>query len=149
VAGSARFLDMRAWMRLLAFALLCCPSAARDANALMPMPLLDTVWSWHSTTAADGSRTPVASPEKYTLQLLRDGTARVRADCNRGGGAYRSNDVELRFDRIATTKRGCAAGSRGREFLAALGRVDSYRFEGIDLLAVAGGATLRFRPLAP
>lgn len=140
---------MRARLQLLAFALVFCPPMARDAVALMPMPLFETVWSWHSTIAADRSRTPVASPERYTVQLLRDGTVRVRADCNRGSGAYRSSDVELRFERIAMTKRGCPAGSRDREFLAALGRVESYRFEGIDLLAVAGDATLRFRPLAP
>jgi len=136
-------------MRLLVFALACCPPAAQDAVALMPMPLFETVWSWHSTIAADRSRTPVASPERYTVQLMRDGTVRVRADCNRGSGAYRSSDVDLRFERIAMTKRGCPAGSRDREFLGALGRVESYRFEGIDLLAVAGETTLRFRPLAP
>ena len=149
MSGNARSQVMQLWMRLLALALVCFSPITQDATALMPMPLFDTVWSWHSTLAPDGSRTPVSSPERYTLQLLREGTVRVRADCNRGSGTYRSSDVELHFDRVAVTKRGCAAGSRGREFLAALDRVESYRFEGIDLLAVAGGATLRFRPLAP
>jgi heat shock protein HslJ len=136
-------------IRVLVFAAACCAGAAQEAFALMPMPLFETVWSWHSTVAADGSRTLVSSPERYTVQLLRDGTARIRADCNRGSGSFRSNDVELHLDRIAMTKRGCPGGSRGREFLAAVGHIESYRFEGIDLLAVAGGSTLRFRPLAP
>ena len=140
---------MHAWIRLLALAVACGAPAAKDALALMPMPLLETVWSWHSTSADDGKRSVVASPERYTLQLLRDGTARVRADCNRGSAAYRSNDVELRFDRITVTKRGCPAGSRGNDFVAGLARVESYRFEGIDLLAVTGDGILRFRPLAP
>ena len=145
---NGRSRGMHAWVRLLAIAVACSALAAKDAIALMPMPLVDTVWSWHATTAADGSRSSVASPERYTLQLLSDGTARVRADCNRGTAVYRADDVELRFDRVAMTKRGCPAGSRGSEFVAELARIDRYRFEGVDLIAVRGDATLRFRPLA-
>ena len=136
-------------MPLVVIAALLGLVSAQDAFALTPMPLFETVWSWHSTDAAGGSRTSVSAPERYTVQLLADGTARVRADCNRGAGSYRSNDVELRFEGIAMTKRGCPPGSRDGEFLAALARVERYRFEGIDLVAVAGGDTLRFRPLTP
>lgn len=147
MAVEARSLPMRAWMHVAALVfVVCCPPIARDAEALMPMPLTDTVWSWRSTAAANGSVTPVSTPDLYTVQLVSDGTVRVRADCNRGAGTYRSNDVELRFECIGTTKRGCPAGSRGAEFVAALARIESYRFEGTDLLAIGGGATLRFRP---
>lgn len=117
------------------------------AHALTPMPLRDTVWALQSMLGADGTRSNIATPERYTLQLADDGTVRVRADCNRGSGRYEANDVELRFAPIATTKMGCGAGSRGEAFVQALARADGYQFEGIDLLVTGGGATLRFRPL--
>ena len=113
---------MRETFRAIALCWLC-GTLAPQAFALTPMPLLDTVWGWHATTAVDGKRMVVDAPERYTLQLLSDGTVRVRADCNHGSGRYQSNDVELRFGPIATTKRGCPAGSRGGEFLAAIAGV--------------------------
>ena len=129
-----------------AVVLLSAATFAEQGIALTPLPLVDTVWAWHSTTVG-GQRSAVASPERYTLRLGADGAARVRADCNRGTGRYEVNDVELRFGAIATTKVGCPNGSRGREFVDTLARVQTYRFEGIDLLAVAGDTTLHFRPL--
>ena len=116
--------------------------------ALSPFPLIGTVWAWHAVARDGGVRAGVESPERYTIELVADGTVKVRADCNRGQGRYQGNDVELRFGPIATTKVGCPAGSRNRAFLEALARVDAYRFEGIELvLATAGsGDTLRFKP---
>lgn len=120
------------------------------AAGLTPFPLTNTVWAWHASVGDDGARAIVSSPQRYTIQLLPDGTVRVRADCNPGGGRYEGNDVELRFGPIATTKKGCPVGSRDREFLEALARVNAYRFEGIELvLATAGsGRTMRFKPAA-
>jgi heat shock protein HslJ len=133
--------------RATAIAWLFMVALAPGASALTPMPLVDTVWAWHATTGADGGPTSsVASPERYTLRLAADGSVRVRADCNRGSGRYEANDVELSFGPIATTKMGCPAGSRGSEFLDALARVQTYRFEGIDLVLLAPGTALRFRP---
>ena len=118
------------------------------AAGLTPFPLTETVWAWHANVGDDGARVPVGSPQRYTIQLLPDGTARVQADCNRGSARYEAADVDLRFGPIRTTKKGCPAGSRGREFLEALSRVDAYRFEGIELvLATAGsGRMMRFKP---
>ena len=121
---------------------------ANLAAGLTPFPLVDTVWAWHASVDDNSVRSTVDSPQRYTIQLLPDGSVRVRADCNLGGGRYEANDVELRLGPIATTKKGCPAGSQGRAFLEALSRVDAYRFEGIELvLATAGsGRTMRFKP---
>lgn len=123
---------------------------AGGAVALSPFPLVGTVWAWHATMRDDGIRAAVESPERYTIELLPDGAVRVQADCNRGGGRYEAADVDLRFGPIATTKRGCPAGSRDREFLEALSRIDRYRFEGIELVLASadGPRTMRFQPLA-
>ena len=123
---------------------------AGGAAGLTPFPLTETVWAWHANVGDDGARAPVSSPQRYTIQLLVDGTARVRADCNWGSGRYDAADVELRLGPIKTTKKGCPAGSRGREFVEALARVDAYRFEGIELvLTTAGsGRMMRFKPAA-
>ena len=136
---------IRALAASLALALLLVADAAR---ALSPFPLTETVWAWHSTGGGDNGAAALASPERYTFQLLGDGTVRVRADCNRGGGRYEANDVELRFGPIATTKKGCPAGSRGREFLDALAKTERYRFEGVELVLAPsdGSRAFRFRP---
>ncbi|HVF62543.1 MAG TPA: META domain-containing protein [Casimicrobiaceae bacterium] len=116
--------------------------------AISPFPLIGTMWAWHAT-AGDAAARPVAEPNRYTIELAPDGVIRVRADCNRGSGRYQANDVELTFGPIATTKMSCPDGSRDREFLDALGRVDRYRFEGTDLLLLTrdGKTALRFRSI--
>ena len=118
--------------------------------ALSPFPLIGTVWAWHATTRDDGVRAAVESPQRYTIELLPDGAVRVQADCNRGRGRYEAADVDLRFGPIATTKKGCPAGSRDHEFLDALSRVDAYRFEGIELVLIsaASRSAMRFKPFA-
>ncbi len=122
---------------------------ASVSNALYPFPLIGTVWAWHATTGNGGEVASVASPDRYTIELQAGGALRVRADCNRGGGSYAAGDVDVRFGPIATTKIGCPAGSRDREFLEALSRVDAYRFEGIELVltSAANRSTMRFKPL--
>ena len=125
-----------------------CAAWSDGVAALSPFPLLGTIWAWHAMAVDGGVRTPIEAPERYTIELLPDGDARVRADCNRGRGRYQANDVELRFGPIATTKIGCPAGSRDRAFLDALGRIDQYRFEGVDLVLASkeGRSTMRFKP---
>ena len=124
-----------------------CTASSGGVTALTPFPLLGTVWAWHAVEDS-GTRTRIEAPARYTIELLPDGDARVRADCNRGRGRYEANDVELRFGPIATTKIGCPSGSRDREFLEALGRIDEYRFEGVELVLVSkdGRSTMRFKP---
>jgi len=121
---------------------------AGGAAGLTPFPLIGTVWAWQAITSDDGGRASVHSPERYTIELLPDGAVRVQADCNRGRGTYDAADVDLRFGPIMTTKIGCPADSRDREFLDALSRVDSYRFEGIELVLASADSrrTMRFTP---
>lgn len=132
--------DVRAVLFGLALAFVVGPVCA-----LTPFSLVDTVWAWHPSGAGESQRAGVAPPERYTLQLLADGTLRVRADCNRGGGRYESNDVELKLGRIATTKKGCPADSRAGEFLDKLSKVREYRFEGTELVLTQAGGTAPMR----
>lgn len=125
-------------------------SFADVSAALSPFPLIGTIWAWHATTGGSSERASVASPDRYTIELLPDGALHVRADCNRGAGRYTAADVDLRFSPIATTKIGCPAGSRDREFLDGLASIDAYRFEGIELVLATsdGRRTMRFQPAA-
>ena len=124
-----------------------CAASSGGVAALTPFPLLGTVWAWQAVVDGD-ARTPIEAPERYTIELRPEGDARVRADCNRGRGRYEANDVDLRFGPIATTKIGCPSGSRDRAFLEALGRIDRYRFEGVELVLASkdGRSTMRFKP---
>jgi heat shock protein HslJ len=111
--------------------------------------ITDVVWSWQRTTQADGRIVVADAPDRYTLQFQPGGRVAVRADCNRGMGAYRLDGGALTLPPFALTKMMCPPGSLDREFLQGLAAVAGHRYEGGDLvLALASGSgTMRFRAL--
>ena len=119
------------------------------ASALSPMPLVGTVWEWERDGAAASARGAIdeRSRGRYTLELAPGGALRVQADCNRGSGRYEHDGDQLRLGPVATTKKGCPAGSLGTAFIRRLAGIDGYRFEGTTLVLTSGNAAeLRFRP---
>ena len=138
-------LVQRGWLA----ALLGWSLATGIASALSPMPLVGTVWEWERAGAAASGRAAIdeRSRRRYTLELAPGGALRVQADCNHGSGRYEHDGDQLRLGPIATTKKGCPAGSLGTEFVRRLAGVDGYRFEGTTLVLTSGNAAeLRFRP---
>jgi heat shock protein HslJ len=59
-------------------------------------------------------------PSRYTLELLPDRAAAVRADCNRGRGSYRLDGSKLGFGPLATTRAMCPPGSLSDAYLQQL-----------------------------
>ncbi len=105
--------------------------------------LLDIAWQWASLSDAAGTTTAVDDPERYTLAFLDDGTIAFTADCNSGSGSYTLEGMALTLQPGAMTAAACAAESLSDQFVAALGQVDGYMFDGDNLLLVlADGAML-------
>ena len=87
-----------------------------------------------------------AAPDRYTLTFQGGGRVNVRADCNRGSGAYEVNGNAMKLGPAALTKMGCPAGSQDTEFAAELGRAASYAIADNELvLTLADGGTMHFR----
>lgn len=85
------------------------PSAAAGSGtgATPAPPIVGTTWHWFRTLDPERSW-EAPDPTRYTLMLGADGRALVRADCNRGSGAYTLQDGRLELGAIATTKMLCA-----------------------------------------
>jgi heat shock protein HslJ len=106
--------------------------------------LLDIVWQWTALSDSDGETTPVENPERYTLTFLDDGAIAFVADCNSGAGTYTLEGMALTLQPGAMTAVACAAGSLGDQYVALLGQVAGFTFDGDDLLlSVADGPLLR------
>ena len=81
----------------------------------------------------NGEHVDVDDPNKYTLQLLPDGTVRIRADCNRGFGTYAMTGREISFSKTAYTRAACPPGSLFDVYTRNLEKANSYVVEGDKL----------------
>jgi len=90
-------------------------------------------------------------PSQYTLDFIADGTALIRADCNRGTGSWNSDgERQLQFGPIASTKALCPPDSLSENYLAQLSWVRSYvmKEEHLFLATMADGSIIEFAPIA-
>ena len=70
----------------------------------------------------------------------------LRADCNRGSGAYEVSGAAMKLSPVALTKMACPSGSQDTQFVQALSRVTSYAISDKELvLTLSGGGTMTFR----
>ena len=103
-------------------------------------------WHWQRSQLADGRTVVAAGPERYTLRFEGGGRVLVRADCNRGSGAYEVNGNAMKFAPIALTRMGCPPGTQDAEFMQALSKAASYNIaDGELVLTLSDGGTMRFR----
>jgi heat shock protein HslJ len=116
------------------------PARTRSPDALMGKP-----WHWEQTVTPVDKIT-VPDPSSYTIELAPNGRLRVRADCNRGTGAYQIAAGALSLGPIATTRMACPPGSLDARYLRDLQRANAFFVEDgklyIELREDSG--TLRF-----
>jgi len=112
--------------------------AATATNAPMPdsvLKLVDTPWQWLRSTDNSGKETQIPAPEKYTLQFfLADGKVAVKADCNNASGSFTADAHNLTISLGPMTLAACPPGSLSDQYLKELGEVQTYLFEGNDLI---------------
>ncbi|HTQ01861.1 MAG TPA: META domain-containing protein [Casimicrobiaceae bacterium] len=103
-------------------------------------------WQWQRTQLPDGRATVAAEPERYTLKFEGGGRVLVRADCNRGSGAYEVNGSAMKIAPIATTRMACPPDSQDAAFMQGLSVVTDYSINDRELaLTLANGGTMRLR----
>jgi heat shock protein HslJ len=102
-------------------------------------------WHWQRTQFADGRTITAAAPDRYTLTFEGGGRMLVRADCNRGTGAYEVNGNAMKLGPAALTKMGCPA-SQDADFVQPLARVTSYAIaDGELVLTLSDGGAMRLK----
>ena len=85
-------------------------------------------------------------PNKYTVEFLEDGTARIKADCNSGSGSYTTDGQSLTFGPIALTRAFCGEQSKDTVFVSQLQNAAIYFFADGDLMIdqTADAGTMKF-----
>lgn len=94
--------------------------------------LKNAVWRWESSENLKGKVT-LDKPENYQIQFMPDGKLGVKADCNTGGGSYKTDARKISIERIFTTKAFCGEKSFDTRFLQGLESARTFRIEGNSL----------------
>lgn len=108
--------------------------------------VLGVTWEW-AETITPAERIEVATPNRYTIRLKRNGEAQIRYDCNHGGSLYDISDGTLSFGPLTATRIPCPAGSQASAYMHQLAAVNAFFTENgfLYLELPADGGTMRFR----
>lgn len=115
-----------------------------------PRAVLERIWQWE-TTITPVEQITVPDPERYTILLTADGKARIRFDCNLGGGEYKISKGKLSFGPLLSTRMACPPDSLDGPFMRDLQRVVSFFVEKDTLYLELpfDSGTMKFRPEGP
>lgn len=109
--------------------------------------LTGVTWEWVQAVTSIET-IDVADPTRYTITFNEDGTANIKADCNSVLATYTTEGESMTLMMGPSTLVACPEDSQVDAFLAGLGVVGAYSFDGADLLlrnVAADGGVLRFR----
>lgn len=123
------------------------PVTDEDKRSSTSQIILDRTWQWVSTVTPV-NKIEVPDPERYTIFLGADGNARIRFDCNRGGGDYTISTGKLSFGPLISTRMACPADTLDVTFMRDLQRVVSFFVaDGLLYLELPmDSGTMKFRP---
>ncbi|MBP9715690.1 MAG: META domain-containing protein [Candidatus Pacebacteria bacterium] len=91
------------------------------------MKLDMTKWNWIKTVYSDDKIVTPLKDKKFTLTFKHDNTFSATTDCNGVGGAYKTKDKNITFDKMMSTLMYCD-GSQEAEFTKMLTETQSYMF---------------------
>lgn len=126
--------------------------AAEDSpqSAALESGLGGTSWRLVQIMSMDDTTDTPGDRELYTLEFGRDGSMKVRADCNTGTGSWSSESPgQLRFGVIAATRAECAPDSLHGKYMNQFQWVRSYVIERghLFLATMADGSIIEFEPV--
>ena len=106
------------------------------AEASDEIQITDVSWLWQSfADQTEENNISVPIPHDYTLTLLPDRTASIRADCNMVSWTYTLEGNSLTFDTLGpSTLASCGEGSLDQQYLALLGSTATYVTDRGDLV---------------
>jgi para-nitrobenzyl esterase len=136
------------------------PAPVQSASHTAPAPetaadterfeFAGTAWRLVEILSMDGAVFTPKDRSHYTLAFAADGSATLRADCNRGTGTWSSQGPnQLQFGPIASTRAMCPPGSLSDRYLAQFEWIRSYvtRDGHLFLATMADGAIIEFEPV--
>lgn len=115
-------------------------SATELAHGIVVAPdekielLVSSEWRW-TQAMISGNAVKVEKPGDYILEFQRDGSVRIKADCNRVIGRFTVNGPALDISLGSSTAALCGENSRSEEFLSLLKKIKSFHVGG-SLLTV-------------
>jgi heat shock protein HslJ len=123
------------------------PLPGEKTRNIDPQMVFNRTWQWVSTITPV-EKIVVPDPERYTILLTYDGKAKVRFDCNRGGGDYKISKGKLSFGPLLSTRMACPPDSLDGPFTRDLQRVASFFVENGNLYLELpfDSGTMKFRP---
>lgn len=111
-----------------------------------PAEVIGATWEWVGFTDPVNGTQEIATPQRYTLQLLPSGTARIQADCNRGAGRYTVDGNSVDLEVATLTRSACPPGSLSTDYVKYLNAAAVWFMQDgelyFDLFADSG--TMRF-----
>ena len=126
------------------------PAAAGASAAIANDPLAATAWQLVEIVSMNDHVDKPGDRSLYTVEFRRDGTTRVRADCNRGVGSWTSDSPgRLQFSQIAATQALCPPDSLHDRYMAEFPWVRSYVLHDghLFLATMADGSIIEFEPM--
>lgn len=116
---------------------LACAGTGNAAEAGAAATPVGVVWQLERIQMMDDTEKRPDDPPHYTLELLAGGAAAVRADCNRGHGAYQLDGVKLSIGPLALSRALCPPGSLSDDYVRQLQIAASWMLTGDGRLAIA------------
>lgn len=105
-------------------------ATSSESSSTLPSAFDGQVWQWLAfEDSADGEESndiTVEEPNKYTLELLADGSYAIRADCNSGSGKYTLDGSSLMLEPGPISLAYCGTESLSDQFVALLGDVATF-----------------------
>ncbi|MBL8533738.1 MAG: META domain-containing protein [Betaproteobacteria bacterium] len=125
-------------------------ATAKDGSSLPYATLEKTRWQLQSAMLG-GTVVAVPRPDRYSVEFQEHHRILVRADCNRGLGAWSAEGSNLSIGPVSYTQTTCAVGSLGKRFADSVRNARSwYIRDGMLFLELPGaGDVLRFAQDVP
>ena len=114
--------------------------------------ILNIVWQWADLVeTSPAAQSVVPNPENYTVTLLSDGRASLKADCNQVQVTYTLDGNNLTFNMLGpSTLAFCGEESLDTQFLGLLSSVNSWAMDGDRLnMMTSDGATMGYNNGGP
>ena len=93
------------------------PSQPPEVENPTNSEITDILWKWQQTAINDDSTTTPDNPDNYTLELMPDGKAAIKADCNNASSSYEIEGSNISFGPIASTRAYCGDESLDTQYL--------------------------------
>lgn len=96
--------------------------------------IIDITWQWTDLVEIEpASQSVVPDPENYTIVFRADGSAEIKADCNRVSATYTQQGSALIISLGPSTMAACGEDSLDQQFLELVDKVNSFGLLAGDL----------------